>query len=63
MFFIFDTSNKNEDNEINEYGKSDLYRYYKKTTVPTFIKAYLINKTFRTQVAIREIQSKNIFSR
>lgn len=63
MFFILDTSNKNEDNEINEYGKSDLYRYYKKTTVPTFIKAYLINKTFRTQVAIREIQSKNIFSR
>lgn len=58
MFFILDTSNKNEDNEMNEYIKSDLYRYYGKTGFRIFLMGYLINKTFRTQVAIRLCQSK-----
>lgn len=44
---------------MNEYIKSDLYRYYKKCNFLVFIKAYLKNKTFRTQVAIRLYQSQN----
>ncbi|MCI1910782.1 MAG: serine acetyltransferase [Lactobacillus amylovorus] len=44
---------------MNDYIKSDLYRYYGKDDGVTFFKGYLRNKTFRTLVAIRLGQSKN----
>lgn len=36
-----------------EYIKSDLYRYYGKTNLITFIKGIIINRTFRFQVYLR----------
>lgn len=44
---------------LNEFIKSDLYRYYGKTDLNTLLKAYLKNATFRTQVSIRLCQSKS----
>lgn len=44
---------------MNEYVKSDLYRYYGKDDYLTLIRGYLRNKTFRTQVSIRLSQSNN----
>lgn len=38
---------------MNDYVKSDLMRYYGKYNTFTFIKAYLINHTFRFQYAFR----------
>lgn len=43
---------------MNNYIKSDLTRYYGKYSMPIFIKAYLLNKTFRFQYALRMYQSK-----
>ena len=45
---------------MNEYIKSDLYRYYGKTNFLTFIKGYIINPSFRYQVAIRLCQDKGL---
>lgn len=44
---------------MNEYVKSDLYKYYGKDDYLTLIRGYLRNKTFRTQVSIRLSQSNN----
>lgn len=41
------------------YIKSDLYRYYGNCKFITFCRAYIFNKTFRTQVAIRLGHSAN----
>ena len=38
---------------MNDYVKSDLMRYYGKYDSATFIKAYLLNETFRFQYALR----------
>lgn len=43
-----------------EYIKSDLMRYYGKYNFITFIKAYLLNKAFRFQVAFRLCHGKGI---
>ena len=45
---------------MNEYILSDLFRYYGKTDLITFIRAILKNRTFRFQVAFRLCQSKGI---
>lgn len=45
---------------MNEYIKSDLYRYYGKCDVATFIKGYLRNASFRFQCAFRLCQSKGL---
>ncbi len=45
---------------MNEYIKSDLYRYVGKVGVAIFLKQYMINKAFRYQVAFRLCQSKGI---
>lgn len=42
---------------MNDYVKSDLFRYYGKTDIFTFLKAYLRNRTFRFQCAFRLCQS------
>lgn len=43
---------------MNEYIKSDLFRYHGKTDFKTFITAILKNRTFRFQVSFRLCQSK-----
>ena len=43
---------------MNKYVKSDLFRYYGKYNMKTFIKALLINKSFRVQYAFRLWQNK-----
>ena len=45
---------------MNEYIKSDLYRYYGKCDIKTFIKAILKNRTFRFQYILRLRQSKGL---
>lgn len=45
---------------MNEYIKSDLYRYYGKTTVPVCIKAFIISRSFRHQVFLRWSNSRGI---
>ena len=45
---------------MNEYVKSDLFRYYGKTDAITFIKAILVNRTFRFQCVLRMCQSKSV---
>ena len=50
---------KDEIQKMNEYIKSDLYRYTGKTDLISFIKQYFNNKTpFRLQVAFRMCNSK-----
>lgn len=39
---------------------SDLFRYYGKTDAITFIKAILVNRTFRFQCVLRMCQSKSV---
>ena len=43
---------------MNKYIKSDLFRYYGKYDVPTFIKALVINKSFRVQYTCRLCRNK-----
>lgn len=43
---------------MNKYIKSDLFRYYGKCDVTTFIKALLVNESFRFQYAFRLCQTK-----
>lgn len=43
--------------KMNDYIKSDLMRYYGKTDILTFFRAYLRNKAFRFQCAFRLCQS------
>lgn len=45
---------------MNEYIKSDLYRYYGKCDIKTFIKAIFKNSTFRFQCVLRLRQSKGL---
>ncbi len=45
---------------MNEYIKSDLYRYTGKTNAASFVIIYLKNKAFRYQVAFRLCQSRGI---
>lgn len=45
---------------MNDYVKSDLHRYYGKHDFPTFIKAYLLNRTFRFQYALRMCQTSGL---
>lgn len=45
---------------MNKYVQSDLFRYYGHDDLRTFIKAYLKNRTFRTQYAIRCVQSNSV---
>lgn len=45
---------------MNKYVKSDLMRYYGKYDIITFLKAYLCNRTFRFQYALRISQDKGI---
>ncbi len=45
---------------MNDYVKSDLYRYYGKNDVPTFLRGYLLNRTFRFQYAFRMCQTKGL---
>ena len=45
---------------MNDYIKSDLMRYYGKYDIYTFLKAYLINRTFRFQYAFRLCQDKGV---
>ena len=47
---------------MNEYVKSDLFRYYGKADFLTFVKGYLLNRTFRFQYALRMCQTSG-FSR
>ena len=43
-----------------KYMISDLFRYYGKTDAITFIKAILVNRTFRFQCVLRMCQSKSV---
>lgn len=43
-----------------EYIKSDLYRYYGKTNLKTFLKGFFLNKTFRYQVYLRMCNSRGV---
>lgn len=43
---------------MNEYIKSDLYRYYENHRMSTFIKALLKNRGFRHMVGVRLAQNK-----
>ena len=45
---------------MNEYIKSDLYRYYGKDDFITFVKGYLLNRTFRFQYALRMCQTSGL---
>jgi len=45
---------------MNQYVKSDLFRYYGKCDYITFVKAILRNRTFRFQYAFRMVQSRGI---
>ena len=45
---------------MNEYIKSDLYRYYGKDDFITFLKGYLLNRTFRFQYALRMCQTSGL---
>ena len=45
---------------MNDYVKSDLMRYYGKFTKLTFVRAYIFNKTFRFQYALRLSQQSGI---
>lgn len=45
---------------MNKYVKSDLYRYYEKCDRLTFIKAFIRNRTFRFQYALRMCQTHGI---
>lgn len=45
---------------LNEYVKSDLFRYYGKYDFITFIKGYYKNRAFRLQVALRLSQSTGL---
>lgn len=45
---------------LNDFVKSDLMRYYGKTDVFTFLKAFLRNSTFRFQCAFRLCNSRGI---
>lgn len=45
---------------MNEYIKSDLYRYYGKTGFMRFLKLYLVNCGFRFQVAHRLVNSSGV---
>ncbi len=47
-------------NIMNQYVKSDLFRYYGKCDYTTFVKAILRNRTFRFQYAFRMVQSSGI---
>lgn len=48
---------------MNDYIKSDLYRYEGKVNTLVFIKDYIRNRTFRTQVALRLYQAGNKFTK
>ena len=43
---------------MNNYVKSDLFRYYGNSNLKTFIKAIFLNRTFRFQYALRMTQTK-----
>ena len=45
---------------LNEYVKSDLFRYYGKCDFKTFLKGYYKNRAFRLQVALRLSQGKGL---
>lgn len=45
---------------MNEYVKSDLFRYYEKSDPVTFLKALLRNRAFRFQYALRMCQSPGL---
>ena len=45
---------------MNKYVKSDLFRYYGKSDLITFIKAIVKNGTFRFQYVFRTCQSNSI---
>lgn len=45
-------------NYMNEYVKSDLFRYYGKSDFKTFLKAIFTNRTFRFQYTLRMCQTK-----
>lgn len=45
---------------MNNYVKSDLYRYYGKYDILSFVKAILRNRTFRFQYAFRMSQCKGL---
>ena len=45
---------------MNDYVRSDLKRYYGKTDLLTFLKGYLLNRTFRFQYAFRMCQTKGL---
>lgn len=45
---------------MNDYVKSDLMRYYGKYDSLTFIRAYLMNSTFRFQYAFRLCHCKGV---
>lgn len=45
---------------LNEYVKSDLFRYYGKCDFKTFLKGYRKNRAFRLQVALRLSQSTGL---
>ena len=45
---------------MNDYVRSDLKRYYGKTDMSTFLKAYLRNRTFRFQYALRMCQTQGL---
>lgn len=42
---------------MNDYVKSDLFRYYGKCDFKTFVKGYLRNRNFRFQYALRMCQT------
>jgi len=46
---------------VNKYVKSDLFRYYGKCNLLTFVKAILENRTFRFQFCLRMRKSGGIF--
>lgn len=45
---------------MNEYVKSDCYRYFGKTDIKTLIIGYITNRLFRFQVAFRLCSGKGI---
>lgn len=44
---------------LNEYVKSDLFRYTASTSLSSFLKLYFKESSFRVQVAYRLVNSKN----
>ncbi len=53
-------SEENKEISVIEYIKSDLYRYYGKSDIRTFIKAYLLKPTIRWHVAFRLCNGNSI---